>query len=192
MNNGVSFFSTKNSNIMKNLIAPTILIGLLALIFSNCETSLMDDFSTEDMEVELRSAQTTTQHFRIPLKGQVFEAPPPCVGLEPVEAISGYFNFVMHTTEDAGGGFHIMVHYNAQNVKHIGLSSGKIYVSNFNQQETSNLRAEGFPSTHSLIIRSQGAIKGEGQIFNLKWTVKMVFNAQGEAVVEIENIECDQ
>ena len=166
---------------MKKLFAPILLIGLLALIFSNCETPLMDDLSTENMEVEMRSAQTTTQHFRIPLKGQISAQLPPCVGLEPVEAISGFFNGVIHTTEDAGGGFHLMVHYNAQNVKH-----------KFIQQETQNYTAGGFPSTYSFIIRAQSAIPGEGQIFHLKWTLKMVFNAQGEAVVEIVKMECDQ
>ena len=180
-----AYFFTKKRQIMKNVILTAILLGLFGFVFSGCETPMTE--SPENLEVELRSAQTTTQRFQIPIQGLPLNSP--FCGFGPVVGLSGYINGIIHITENANR-YHLTVHYNAQNARLRDLNTGDIYVSNFNRQE-STFEVDAFPYTHSMIVRSQLATRGEGNVLIAKITVKMVFNAQGEAVVEIAGVECD-
>ena len=138
----------------------------------------------------LAQATTTTTNTTVPISDTFTNAF--CPAAEPV-AISGEVHSLIHTTIDAGGGFHITIHFNNQGVSGTGVTTGAQY--QLTEQLTFHFNTRGpFPQEVAQVNRL--VLSGQGPSNNMlgKFTVHVTINANGETTVSFGNFsfECDK
>jgi hypothetical protein len=127
-------------------------------------------------------AITSTERISGPVDGFVSNS---CNG-EDVK-LSGNVNIVIHVTQDASGGFHIVSgHTNFQGVTGIGESTGDKYIFAGGVNPIQNIR-EG--SVNESTFLAHGRLISQGNQANQLATTQfhVTFNANGEITAEIDS-----
>ena len=134
-------------------------------------------------------ATTSTIQFRSIVDGQVSNF---CGNIAEDVRISGTVNTVIHTTQDANGGLHIIDgHTNFRGVSGVGLTTGNKYIFAGGVNPISNIRED---SANVFTFLAHGRLISQGQQQNQLATTQfhLTFNANGEPTATIDKFvfEC--
>ena len=134
-------------------------------------------------------ATTSTIQFRSIVDGQVGNF---CGNIAEDVRFSGTVNTVIHTTQDANGGLHIIDgHTNFQGVSGVGLTTGNKYIFASGVNPISNIRED---SANVFTFLAHGRLISQGQQQNQLGTTQfhLTFNANGEPTATIDKFvfEC--
>jgi len=117
----------------------------------------------------------------VPVHFTVFN---PCAG-EAVE-LSGDAYLMAQVTTDAGGGTHVLTHFNYQGLIGRGLASGKKYrLSDADQSVSNTLGPPPFELTVVITFKLIG--QGPGNNFLIHFTGHVTVNANGEVTADVIN-----
>ena len=177
---------------MKRLTYLFVSLTILGLIVLGCEKSQspIEATSQEDDGVKgLKKAETYMTNQIIPYTHERFI---PCAagGDGEIVSFSGDMHFVNHITIDAAGGIHWQLHYNPQNFKGVGLTTGDTY-QNTGMEKISQNNTNG---ALELLVLSTVHYVGPGpdNNFTIHQSFKATLNADWEVIVwdHKSNVDC--
>ncbi len=130
-----------------------------------------------------QSASTFTTNEVIPF-GFAFE------GCEETVVVSGRLHILMHGTISSSGNIHSKVHFQPQNIRGFGLTSGAEYVFPGVLQETVNLNGPA-PVTHTFVNNFE--LIGRGRVPNLVFHLNthLTINANGDMTAAFAHVTTD-
>lgn len=105
--------------------------------------------------------------------------------------ISGNLHIVSHQSVDANSGFHSTVHFQPQDVRGEGQTSGDIYQGTGVTRENFYLADGGLPFTRTFVNNFRMIGQGPGNNLLVHETVHLTFDANGNLTANVGNLSME-
>ncbi len=136
------------------------------------------------MAASVPAATTST---KVPFNFSVFV---PCAAGGAGEQINGTgtLHIVLGTTIDKAGGIHLKFHFQPQDLKSVGQTTGDVYQGNGITRGNLNINAGGLPITDNFVNNFRQIGPGPGNNYQVHVTSQITVNENGVLTAAVTNV----
>ena len=155
---------------MKRLFSILALTLTFVLVFTN---------------IGFAKATTMTDNVVVPFTGQV---PVPCApaGGDEFINVSGNLHMLTEVTENASGGYHLVILHNPQGITGYGQTTGDEYQGTGSTLTETNI--SGLPSQYTYVNNFRIIGHNTGNNYLIHETTHVTINAQGETTADVNDV----